>query len=120
MLYRLRQMNQRWRIYPMLCIEENRWRAMRYGPTETLVDFGIGKQVPYADLLDEIIELVRPDAERLGCLEQVLHAREIVRRGTSAQSQITVYEEALAAGATAEEAQRDVVDWLIAETTLGL
>ena len=58
MLYRLRGRNQRWRVYPRTLVLENRWRAQRYGPTSTLVDFGIGKQVPYADLLDEIIELL--------------------------------------------------------------
>jgi carboxylate-amine ligase len=120
MLWRLRAMNQRWRIYPVICIEENRWRAQRYGPTDTLVDFGKGAQVPYAELLDEIIALVTPDAERLGCLPEVLHAREIVRRGTSASRQIAVYEAALSAGAEPAEALQSVVDWLIEATVAGL
>ncbi|MDP6706984.1 MAG: carboxylate-amine ligase [Alphaproteobacteria bacterium] len=116
MLYRLRRLNQRWRIYPVLCVEENRWRAQRYGVTHTLVDFGVGEQVAYADLLDEVLDFVRPDAERLGCLAEVEHTREIVRRGTSAQHQLRVYAEALAAGAGEHEAFQAVVDWLIAET----
>ena len=116
MLFRLRQVNQRWRIYPGICIEENRWRAMRYGATNTLVDFGIGEQVPYPDLLEEIIELVRPDAERLECVAEVEHAREIVQRGTSASSQLAVYDESIAAGASPEEALKSVVDWLVEET----
>jgi len=116
MLWRLRAMNQRWRIYPVLCVEENRWRAQRYGPTDTLVDFGLGQQVPYPKLLDEIIALVTPDAERLGCLDEVLHAREIVARGTSATRQVAVYEAAIAGGAAPEEALVRVVDWLIEET----
>jgi len=118
MLWRLRTMNQRWRIYPLLCVEENRWRAQRYGPTDTLVDFGLGRQVPYADLLEEIIALVTPDAERLGCLDDVLRAREIVARGTSAMRQLAVYEAAVAAGAAPQEALAQVVDWLIEETAL--
>lgn len=119
MLFRLRQGNQRWRIYPVLCVQENRWRAQRYGVTDTLVDFGIGEQVPFGDLLDEIIDLVRVDAERLNCLSSVEHARDIVRRGTSAQSQVRVYGEALASGADEADALRAVVDWLIEETVRG-
>lgn len=120
MLFRLRRMNQRWRLYPLLCVEENRWRAMRYGPTDTLVDFGIGAQVPYPELLEEIIELTSPDAERLGCLEELRHAREIVKRGTSAQTQLAIYDEAIAAGAVPREAHFKVVDWLIEETVAGI
>ena len=119
MLFRLRHSNQRWRIYPVLCVQENRWRAQRYGVTETLVDFGIGEQVPFASLLDEIIDLVRDDAVRLKCLASVEHAREIVRRGTSAQTQVATYEQARRDGADDAEALRAVVDWLISETVRG-
>ena len=116
MLYRLRRMNQRWRIYPVLCVEENRWRAQRYGCTDTLIDFGIGEQVPYSELLEEVLELIAPDAERLECVAEIAHARTIVERGTSASHQIGVYEAALAGGATETEALVAVVDWLIVET----
>ncbi|MFQ5765212.1 MAG: carboxylate-amine ligase, partial [Rhodospirillales bacterium] len=67
MLYRLKKNNQRWRQYSSMLVEENRWRAQRYGLDEGLVDFGKGKIVPCADLLDEIRELVREDAQALGC-----------------------------------------------------
>ena len=120
LLYRLRRRNQRWRIYPRTFVLENRWRAQRYGPTSTLVDFGIGEQVPYPELLDEIIELLRDDAEALGCVAEVEHARDIVARGTSAQRQITVYQQALATGADQADALKSVVDWLIDETARGL
>ncbi len=120
LLYRLRRRNQRWRVYPRTFVLENRWRAQRYGPTSTLVDFGIGEQVPYPELLDEIIELLREDAEAIGCVAEVEHARDIVARGTSAQRQITVYQQALATGADQADALKSVVDWLIDETARGL
>ena len=120
LLYRLRRRNQRWRVYPRTFVLENRWRAQRYGPTSTLVDFGIGEQVPYPELLDEIIELLREDAEAIGCVAEVEHARDIVARGTSAQRQITVYQPALATGADQADALKSVVDWLIDETARGL
>lgn len=116
MLLRLRRNNQRWRIYARMLVGENRWRAQRYGSDEGLIDFGRGAIVPYADLLDEIIELVRPDAETLGCLTDIAHARTILARGTSAHNQRRVFAEARAAGASPAEALRAVVDWLMAET----
>ncbi|MDP6342840.1 MAG: carboxylate-amine ligase [Alphaproteobacteria bacterium] len=116
MLYRLRQSNQRWRIYPVMCVEENRWRAQRYGITHTLVDFGLGEQVPYVDLLDEVLEFITPDAEALNCQDEIANARDIVARGTSAQSQLQVHQDALAGGADEAAALRQVVDWLIEET----
>lgn len=116
MLIRLRRNNQRWRTYANMLVAENRWRAQRYGVDEGLIDFGRGRIVPYADLLAEIIDLIRPDAERLGCLQDVEHARTIVARGTSAHNQRRIYEESRAAGADTHEALTAVVDWLVEET----
>ena len=120
MLFRLRSNNQRWRLYPRILVHENRWRAQRYGVAGELVDFGKGVLVPYADLLDELIELVREDAERLDCLAEVEHTRAIAARGTSADRQRQTFEAARAAGADEREALDAVVDFLIEETVLGL
>ena len=120
MLYRLRQGNQRWRIYPRTLIDENRWLAQRHGPGGELVDFGKGEPVPYPELLEEIVEIVGEDAQALGCVAEVEHARDIVARGTSAQRQLAVYRSALEAGADTAAALRAVVDWLIEETVAGV
>lgn len=120
MLYRLRQGNQRWRIYPRTLIDENRWLAQRHGPGGELVDFGKGEPVPYPELLEEIVEIVDEDAQALGCVAEVEHARDIVARGTSAQRQLAVYRSALEAGADTAAALRAVVDWLIEETVAGV
>ncbi|UCH74010.1 MAG: carboxylate-amine ligase [Rhodospirillales bacterium] len=120
MLIRLRRSNQRWRYYANMLVNENRWRAQRYGFDEGLIDFGLGKVVPYPDLLEELIELLRPDAERLDCVAEIEHARNIVKRGTSAHRQIAIYDEALKDGASKDEALTAVVKWLMKETVAGL
>ena len=120
MLYRLKRNNQRWRRYSNMLIQENRWRAQRYGYGEGLIDFGVGAIAPYADLLEEMIELVRVDAIALDCLPEVEHARKIVTGGTSAHRQRAAYEEAIKAGAEPKEALKKVVDLLIEETVAGL
>ena len=120
MLLRLRSHNQRWRIYTPMLIRENRWRAMRYGYDEGLIDLAKGVVVPFADLLDEMLDLIAEDAEALGCVDEIAHVRTILQRGTSAHRQLKAYEMAQAAGASNEEALKNVVDTLISDTAEGL
>jgi carboxylate-amine ligase len=119
MLWRLRVANQRWRIYLRMLIDENRWRAQRYGTDGGLVDFGRAELVPYATLLDEILALVREDGAYFDCLAELDHARTILLRGTSAHNQLRVYRAALAAGLEPKAALDAVVDWLIGATLAG-
>jgi carboxylate-amine ligase len=116
MLYRLRRANQSWRTYPVFLLEENRWRAQRYGVGGSLFDFGKGELVAFADLLEELIALVADDAAALGCSSEVTHARAILTNGTSADRQIADYERARAGGASHEEALQYVVDELVTAT----
>jgi glutamate---cysteine ligase / carboxylate-amine ligase len=120
MLYRLRRNNQRWRIYPRTLVAENRWLAQRFGVEGKLIDLGIVGQVPIGELIEEIIGLVREDAEALGCLDEVLHARTIIKRGTSAERQIKVFETAKEAGDDTSAALKKVVDQVLQETVTGL
>lgn len=120
MLFTRRLENQRWRTYARMLVQENTWRAQRYGVEGTLADFGRGALVPFTELVDEIIELVRDEATQLGCMAEVEHARDIVREGTSADRQLAVYRAALADGASEKEALNAVVDHLIVDTQHGL
>ena len=120
MLYRLRLNNQRWRIYPRTLINENRWLAQRFGTEGHMMDFGKGQRVPYSELIDELVELIREDAEALGCVAEVENARAIVTRGTSAKRQLNTFHAAVEAGASPREALQAVVDMLIEETVAGL
>lgn len=112
----LRANNQRWRQYRRILILENKWRAQRYGIDAELGDFGRRLAVPLPELIDEMVELLRPHAEGLGCIKEVEHARVIASRGSSSDQQLGVYQQSLAKGATDREAQIAVVDWLIAES----
>ena len=116
MLWRLRLENRRWRSYANFLLSENLWRAQRYGVGGELMDFGKGVLVPFGDLLEELIEMVRPDAEALNCVAEIEHNRTICERGTSADRQLAAYHGALAEGATEDEAFKAVVHTLIADT----
>jgi carboxylate-amine ligase len=119
-LYRLRANNQTWRHYRRTLVDENKWLAQRYGIAAELADFGVLARKPFGVLMEEIIELVRDEAMRLGCLPEVLRARDILDRGTSADRQLTVHARAQADGASEREAAQAVVDWLIEETMVGV
>jgi len=116
MLYRLRRANQTWRTYPLFLLSENRWRAQRYGVGGSLFDLGKGELVPFRDLVDELLVMLREDAEALACTAEIEHARTIVARGTSADRQVAHFARLTAEGASREEALKGVVDHLIAET----
>ena len=120
MLYRLRRDNQRWRVYARMLVDENRWRAQRYGMDRGMVDFGRGEIVPFADLMEELVVILRDDAEYFDCVEEIEHARTIISRGTSSHQQFQTYRQALESGATHEEALKRVVDWLIEATVAGV
>jgi carboxylate-amine ligase len=120
MLYRLRNRNQRWRIYTPMLIRENRWRAMRYSFDEGLIDLARGLVVPFDELLEEMLGLIAEDAEALGSTKEVAAVRNILTRGTSAHRQLKDYELEQAAGKSEEECLKAVVDTLIADTAEGL
>ena len=120
MLYRLRTLNQRWRIYDRFLVGENRWRAQRYGTSEGLVDFGQGEVVPFDKLLDELIELTMQDAEALGCVAELEGTRSILASGNSAERQRAICAEGVANGLDRDAAMHRVVRYLIEEYSADL
>lgn len=120
MLWRLRKMNQRWRIYDGFLIGENRWRAQRYGGRKGLIDFGAGGVSGFAGLIDELVDLLAEDAHALGCEAEVARARSMAAAGTSAERQRRVYQGTLKEGGDHQAALRAVVDSLIGEYSEGL
>lgn len=116
-LFRLRALNQRWRVYPTTLIGENRWRAQRYGCQGQLVDHGRAELAPLSELVDELIGLVGEEADRLGCREPLTRARIIAAEGTSAVRQRARFEAATVEGGDRQAALNAVVDGLIEEFT---
>lgn len=120
MLFRLRTHNMKWRQYSRMLVNENRWRAQRYGIDQGLIDFGATKVKGFPELVDEFIELLAEDAAMLGCETELQYVRDIVNNGTSAHRQIKAYETALAANKDNKSALISVVDHLIKDTQTGL
>lgn len=116
MLYRLRRNNQRWRTYKSLLVNENRWRAQRYGTDNGLIDFGKAELVGFDALVAELIDMLREDAQALNCQENLDHLPTILSRGTSAHRQLAVYQDFYTRHNDHNLALKAVTDWLMTET----
>ena len=96
---------------------ENKWRAQRYGIHGSFVDEARRTAIGVGQALEEAIALVGDDARELGCLAELLSARDIIARGTSADRQLAIYRERRASGLARPPALAAVVDWLAEATT---
>jgi carboxylate-amine ligase len=112
-LWKLRCDNMTFRLYPQSLIEENKWRAVRYGLDGKLIDLGQEEELPARHLVRELIEWFIDDVlDDLGSRKEVEYAFRILERGTSADRQLARYQE------TGD--LKSVVDSLIAETREGV
>lgn len=112
-LWKLRRDNMTFRVYPAELIEENKWRAVRYGLGGKLIDFGRETEKPAGDLIREFIEWFLGDVlDELGTRKEVEYAFHILENGSSADRQLATFKR------TGD--LRAVVDQLIIETAEGV
>ena len=88
---KLLEQNLTFRLHHKMLIEENKWRAVRYGLDGKMIDFGKGKEVPVRDLIHELLEFVEDVIDDLGSREEISHIYTILERGTSADEQLQVW-----------------------------
>jgi carboxylate-amine ligase len=92
-LHRLYTRNMSYRLYGRALIEENKWRAARYGIEGKLIDFGKETEVPMRELIPELLEFVDDVVDELGSRSAVEYVNTIMSEGTSAERQLRVYQE---------------------------
>jgi carboxylate-amine ligase len=90
-LYKLRTRNLGFRLYHRRLLEENKWRAARWGLDGKLIDFGRQREVPMRELAGELLEFIDDVVDELGSRSEVEYVRTIVREGTSADRQLRVF-----------------------------
>jgi len=90
-LYKLMERNLGFRLYRRMLIQENKWRAVRYGLDGKMIDFGKNKEIPARDLIRELLDFVDDVLDDLGSRKEVEHIHTILERGTSADEQLRVY-----------------------------
>ncbi|MBC7912057.1 MAG: carboxylate-amine ligase [Pyrinomonadaceae bacterium] len=92
-LNRLIEKNLGFRLYRRMLVQENKWRAVRWGLQGKMIDFGKQKEVPVRDLILELLEFVDDVVDDLDSRKEIEHIHTILERGTSADEQLKVYEE---------------------------
>jgi carboxylate-amine ligase len=83
--------NLTFRLHHKMLIEENKWRAVRYGLDGKMIDFGKSREVPVRDLIRELLEFVDDVVDDLGSREEIGRIYTILERGTSADEQLQVW-----------------------------
>jgi carboxylate-amine ligase len=97
---------------PRMLVDENKWRAARYGLEALLIDLERDEERPAADAVRALADLAAPAARRLGCAAELDGLSRILARGDGAGEQRGVYAEA--------GTLLDVARWLAVQTTADL
>jgi carboxylate-amine ligase len=112
-LWSLREQNLGFRMYRRALILENKWRASRWGIEGKMIDFGKEIEVPFADLMGELLEFVDGVADELGSRKEIEGLNWILKNGSGADRQLAEYEK------NGGDLKR-VVDYICEETSHGL
>lgn len=92
-LYKLRNQNMNFIMYPRALIMENKWRAGRYGIDGTLIDFGKETEVNTRVLIYELLDFVDDVVDQLGSRHAISYVHKMLEQGTGADRQLKVFEE---------------------------
>lgn len=92
-LHRLYTANMGFRMYHRALIEENKWRAARWGIEGKLIDFGKQAEVPMSVLAEELLEFIDDVLDELGSRAALSPIHSIFKVGTSAERQLDVYKQ---------------------------
>ena len=92
-IYKLRSRNMNYIQYSRALINENKWRASRYGIDGHLIDFGKEEEVNTRILIYELLDFIDDVVDPLNSRQATQFAKKILETGTGADRQLKVYEE---------------------------
>ena len=91
-IYKLRSQNLNFIQYSRALINENKWRAGRYGIDGRLIDFGKEEEVNTRVLIDELLNFVDDVVDNLGSRHRLAYVNKMLENGTGADRQLGVFE----------------------------
>lgn len=92
-IYKLRAQNLNFIIYNRALVNENKWRASRYGIDGNLIDFGKEMEVNARALIYELLDFVDDVVDDLGSRAFIENTSRILEQGTGADKQLRIYEQ---------------------------
>ena len=98
-------------LYHRALINENKWRASRYGLDGRMIDFGKECEVDTRELMQELLDFVDDVVDELGSRREIEHVKTMMKNGTGADRQLAIFEKS--------KDMREVVDYIIDQTVLG-
>lgn len=111
-IHKLHRMNLSFRPYHRMLINENKWRAARYGIHGKLIDFGKQEEVEYRLLVVELLEFIDDVIDELGSRKEIEYIHNILEMGTGADRQLAVFDQT--------NDMKAVVDYIVSETKIGI
>ena len=78
--------------HPMM-VQQNKWRAARFGNRAILVDTYTYQTAPVAKVVDEMVTALRPTAVELCCEDYLNHCLDLSREPSAAQRQLDILTE---------------------------
>lgn len=111
-IHKLHSQNLSFRPYRRMLINENKWRAARYGISSKLIDFGKQEEVEFKILIHELLEFIDDVVDDLDSRKEIEYIHQILEMGTGADRQLAVFEETGSLNA--------VVDYIVSETKIGI
>jgi carboxylate-amine ligase len=111
-IHKLHRMNLSFRPYHRMLINENKWRAARYGISGKLIDFGKQEEVDYKLLVVELLEFIDDVVDELGSRSEIEYIHQILEMGSGADRQLAVFEQT--------NDLKAVVDYIVSETKIGI
>ena len=92
-IYLLRSKNLNFIQYSRALLNENKWRASRYGIDGRMIDFGKEEEVNTRALLYELLDFIDPVIDHLGSRHRLAYIHKILENGTGADRQLKIFEE---------------------------
>ncbi len=111
-LYKLRLQNMSFIMYTRALINENKWRASRYGLDGKLIDFGKQVELDTRVLILELLDFIDDVVDELGSRNAINYIHAILERGTGADRQLAVFQQT--------GSLEKVVDYILSETLEGV
>ena len=102
----------KFQVYRRILINENKWRAARWGIEAKLIDFGKEEEVPFATLINELLEFIDDVIDDLGCRNEVNYVYQMLEQGSGADRQLKIYEET--------KDFKEVMKYVVEQTAKGL
>ncbi len=92
-LYKLRSQNLTFMMYSRALLNENKFRASRYGIDGSMIDFGKEAEVNTRVLIYELLDFIDDVVPHLGSRNAINYVQKILEQGTGADRQLKVFEE---------------------------